>query len=82
MKFKDIDDVVAWLEPMEYETFWKEIKPFCLVMLPREKCDADIASGATDEETVLYVLKNFARMELASILKLTWRDMMPSTAVH
>lgn len=82
MKFKDIDDVVAWLEPMEYETFWKEIKPFCLVMLTREKCDADIASGATDEETVLYVLKNFARMELASILKLTWRDMMPSTAVH
>jgi len=83
MKFKDINDIVDWLEPMDYETFWKEIKPFCLVMLPREKCDADIASGATDEETVLYVMKNFARMELASILKLEWRDsMMPSTVTH
>jgi len=82
MQFKDINDVVEWLEPMDYETFWKEIKPFCLILLPREKCDADIASGATDEETVLYVMKNFARMELASILKLERRDIMASTAVH
>ena len=83
MRFRDIDDIVEWLEPMDYETFWTETKPFCLVMLPREKCDADIASGATDEETVLCVMKNFARMELASILKLEWRDcMMPSTVTH
>ena len=82
MQFKDINDVVDWLEPMDYKTFWKEIKPFCLILLPREKCDADIASGATDEETVLYVMKNFARMELASILKLERRDIMASTAVH
>ncbi len=83
MKFRDINDIVEWLEPMDYEMFWKEIKPFCLVMLPRKKCDADIASGATDEETVLCVMKSFARMELASILKLEWRDsMMPSTVTH
>jgi len=82
MKFKDIDDIVEWLEPMDYETFWKEIKPFCLIMLPREKCDADIANGATDEATVLYVLKNFARMELASILKLEWRIDVPMMELH
>lgn len=82
MKFKDIDDIVEWLEPMDYETFWQEIKPFCLIMLPREKCDADIASGTTDEETVLYVMKNFARMELASILKLEWRIDVPMLTVH
>lgn len=82
MKFKDIDDIVEWLEPMDYETFWKEIKPFGLIIFSREKCDGDIASGATDEETVLYVMKNFVRMELAFILRLKWRDVMASTAVH
>ena len=82
MKFKDADDVVAWLEPMDYETFWKEIKPFGLILIPREKCDSDIASGATDEETVLYVMKNLVRVELSSILKLVWREIMPSHAVH
>ena len=63
MDFKHIDDIVDWLEPMDYETFWKEIKPFCLVLIPREKCDADIASGGTDEETVLYVMKNWVLVE-------------------
>lgn len=82
MDFKHIDDIEDWLEPMDYETFWTEIKPFCLVLFPREKCDNDIASGATDEETVLYVMKNFARMELASILKLEWRIDVPMMALH
>ncbi len=82
MKFKNIDEIVEWLELMEYETFWKEIKPFCLIMLSHEKCDADIASGATDKETVLYVMKNFARMELTSILKLEWRTDVPMMSVH
>ena len=22
MEFEDIDDIVEWLEPMDYETFW------------------------------------------------------------
>ncbi|MEP3847442.1 MAG: hypothetical protein ABJM43_19020 [Paracoccaceae bacterium] len=82
MKFKDTDDLVEWLQPMGYETFWREIKPFGLIIIPRDKCDRDIASGATDEETVLSVMKNFARIELASILKLEWRDIIPSHAVH
>lgn len=71
-EFKHINDIVDWLEPMDYETFWQEIRPYCLVMFPREKCDVDIEDGV-DEETILYVLKNFARLELSAILKLQWR---------
>lgn len=82
MKFKDIDDIVDWLEPMDYETFWQEISPYCLVMFPREKCDADIESGGADEDTVLYVLKNLARMELAAILRLEWRIDVPMMSLH
>ena len=81
MKFSYINDIEDWLEPMDYETFWEEISPYCLVMLPREKCDADIESGV-DEETVLHVLKNFARLELASILKLEWRCDVPFMSMH
>lgn len=81
MKFSYINDIEDWLEPMDYETFWEEISPYCLVMLPREKCDADIESGV-DEETVLYVLKNFARLELASILKLEWRCDVAFMSMH
>ena len=82
MEFRHINDIEDWLEPMDYETFWEEIRPFCLVMLPRKKCDRDIEDGATDEETVLYVVKNFARMELATILKLEWRIDIPMISVH
>jgi hypothetical protein len=45
------------------------------------KCDADIEDGV-DEETVLIVLKNFARLELASILKLQWRCDVPMRTIH
>ena len=81
MKFCYTNDIEDWLEPMDYETFWEEIRPYCLVMLPREKCDADIESGVY-EETVLHVLKNFARLELASILKLEWRCDVPFMSMH
>jgi hypothetical protein len=70
--FNFIDDVEAYLEPMDYETFWREIKPFCLILKPRDYCDEQIASGVVDEETVLEVLKYLARIELTRILKLHW----------
>ena len=82
MKFRHTNDVDDWLEPMDYETFWSEIRPYCLVILPREKCDADMANGDVDEETVLYVMKNFARIELAAILKLEWRNDVQMMAMH
>ncbi|WP_010441076.1 hypothetical protein [Ruegeria conchae] len=82
MKFSFINDIVDWLEPMDYETFWEEIRPFCLIMLPREKCDTDIANGDVDEETVLHVVKNLARVELASILELEWRVDWPEETIH
>ena len=82
MKFRHTNDVEDWLEQMDYETFWREIRPYCLIMLPREKCDADMANGHVDEETVLYVMKNFARIELAAIFKLEWRNDVPMMTMH
>lgn len=69
--FYFIEDVEEWLEPMDYETFWTEIKPFCLILKPREVCDRDIENGVVTEEVVLGVLKMLARFELTRILKLT-----------
>lgn len=79
--FRHIDDIEDYLEPMDYETFWQEIKGFCLILIPRDKCDSDIEDGV-DEETILIVLKNLARIELASILKLKWRCDVPMRTMH
>jgi len=63
--FKTRDDVEEWLAPMNYEQFWREIKPWCLVMpYTRAKCDADIAAGA-DIEHVKIGLKMIAEYLLA-----------------
>ena len=56
-EFEWRDDVEAWLAPMNYEQFWREIKPYCLVLEHREVCDAQIASGMVDQATVLDGLK-------------------------
>ena len=83
--FNFVDDVEDWLEPKDYETFLDEIKPFGLLLIPKEKCDADIAGGAVIEEGALSVLKSIARIELTKILKLqrnTDPVPMKSKALH
>jgi hypothetical protein len=82
MEFKDIDDIVEWLEPMDYDTFWDEIRPYCLLLFPRAECDQDLANGHVDEEDLLSILKSMARLELASILKLEWRIDVPMITLH
>ncbi|MGI9506903.1 MAG: hypothetical protein ACR2RE_28005 [Geminicoccaceae bacterium] len=84
MIFKDIEDIIEWLEPMDYETFWEETGPYGLVLQPRDHCDQQIGDGLVDEAVVLDVLKSMARMELAQILRLEWRvpEVMPSTMLH
>ncbi len=72
-KFKTIDDVVKWLEPMDYQGFWAAIAPYDLVLQRREHCDSQIASGEIDLETVLDVLKSMARMELTQRHDLHWK---------
>lgn len=76
-ELKYIDDVDAWLEPMDYQSFWYAVEPLCLVLQPRDHCDEQIASGVVDEETVLDVLKYFARLELTKRRRLAWRTPTP-----
>jgi hypothetical protein len=76
-QFRTIDDVDAWLEPMDYETFWREIRPYCLVLEYRSVCDAKIATGVASEETILTGLKMMARRELARRHKLHWKEATP-----
>ena len=47
--FKHIDEVEAWLEPMNYLEFWTAIAPYNLVLQDREHCDAQLAAGEVDE---------------------------------
>jgi hypothetical protein len=76
-KFRYIDDVDDWLEPMNYEEFWRVIKTHYLVLQPRESCDQQIADGEVDRETVLEVMKYLARIELTKRHGLHWKPATP-----
>lgn len=58
--FKTSNDVEAWLAPMNYEEFWRAIKPHCLVIPRRAACDAQIATGEAVFDDVLAGLKVLA----------------------
>lgn len=75
--FKTIDDVEAWLEPMNYEEFWRAIRPYCLVIHQRSDCDAQISAGVVDTATVLDGLKYLARIELTKRHGLHWKAPTP-----
>lgn len=63
--FETRDDVEEWLAPMNYEQFWLEIKPWCLVLpYTRAQCDADIAAGE-DRAEIMDFLKGLAEYALA-----------------
>lgn len=76
-KFKYTDDIVKWLEPMGYQSFWYAVEPYNLVLQSRGHCDQQIADGVVDQETVPDVLKYMTRMELAKIQGLHWRPVTP-----
>lgn len=82
MTFEDCEDVREWLEPLDYETFWREVAPCALALPPRSSCDAQIASGSIDAGTVLSVLKGMARLEIVERLRLPARDRMPELSLH
>jgi len=76
--FKTRDDVEEWLAPMNYEQFWREIKPWCLVMpFTRERADADIAAGVVDIEDAKAVLKMIAEHLISKRHKLEYRPHGP-----
>lgn len=82
-EFEDIQDVRAWLDPLDYASFWKAVAPYRLFSASdRVHCDAAIADGVTTEKTILKCLKAMARVELADRLSLTERVYEPVTAQY
>ena len=76
-QFKYIDDVEAWLEPMNYLEFWTAVAPYYLILQDRAHCDGQIASGEVDEATIMIVLKHMARVELTKRHGLKWKPATP-----
>ncbi|WP_375451674.1 hypothetical protein [uncultured Devosia sp.] len=76
-KFRYRDDVDAWLAPMNYEEFWRAIKPHCLVLEYRSVCDAKIETGQVPLADILFGLKAMAAHELSKRHRLTSKPGMP-----
>ena len=62
---------------MDYQGFWVAVAPYNLALENRGHCDRDIASGASDEATVLSVQKSLAVLELTKRYKLKVRIPTP-----
>lgn len=76
-KFRWVEDVESWLAPMGYEEFWREIKPYCLVLEYRSVCDAQIETGKAALEDVLFGLKVMASYELGKRHRLSYKPATP-----
>ena len=59
-----MQDVEAWLKPMDYQGFWHAVGPYELILQDRAHCDSQLADGSVDVDTMLYCLKSMAVMEL------------------
>lgn len=77
VKFETIEDVEDWLTPMNYEEFWRAIRPHCLIIHTREDCDAQITAGVATLEDVLFGMKAFAQHQLVKRHKLQRKPIGP-----
>lgn len=80
--FEDMKDVEEWLEPLDYEAFWKEVDPFVLRLPERRSCDADIRAGIVTTDVVLGVLKAMARAQIVLDQRLPPRFYIPEMSLH
>lgn len=59
--FQDVEDVEAWLEPLDYIAFWGAVAPYRLFSIAeRDHCDGLIAGGNVPQATILKGLKFMA----------------------
>ncbi len=75
-KFKDIEDIEAWLDPMDYDGFWYALAPYGLAGDTRAHCDDQIKQGAS-ADSVLNVMKAMVRIELTESLNMKHRRLTP-----
>ncbi len=73
---RTIEAVQEWLEPMDYLELWYAIAPYDLPLCgqSRTHCDVSIREGRVSEDTILYCLKEMARMDLTERYDLPHRD--------
>lgn len=81
-QFEDMKDVEEWLEPLDYEEFWREVEPFVLDIPERRSCDADIGAGVVTQGVVLTVLKAMARAQIVLDQRLPPRFMVPDLTLQ
>lgn len=63
--FEDVDDVIEWLEPMNYRQVWDAVRPYAVFSdKDRDHCDGLIAGGKVKPDSILRGLKTMARLSL------------------
>ena len=79
-KFRDIEELDAWMAPMDYEGFFYALAPYGLTSEAKAHCDQQIALGV-EKELILKVMKRLVRMDLEEEYGLTHRPRAPWLSV-
>lgn len=61
--FEDREAVGEWLDPLDYEAFWRDTAELDIDLPGRTECDDSIAGG-NDPAALLYVLKGLVRLHI------------------
>lgn len=80
--FKDVQDLEDWLEELDYENFWEAMELFDVRLDARDCCDRNIATGEISEESVLFLQKARARLQIIRLQELKYRDIFPDYSLH
>lgn len=73
-RFETFEDVEEWLAPLGFEAFWQAIETLEVFgSEDRRHCEATLANGIADMETVMEVTKRMALHEIVARERLPFR---------
>ena len=75
IRFKYVEDIEEWLDPMGYSDFWVDVSDFEVHLPYKEYCDEKIGSGKVEKDVMLGGLKFLASTQIAGKFKLERRPL-------
>lgn len=70
--FRSSNDLEAWLDGLDYKSFWQAIVAHAVELPPKTECDARIAEGGVTQHVMLSNLRSMAADQIEQRYKLKW----------
>lgn len=70
--FQSSNDLEAWLDGLDYKSFWHAIVAHAVELPPKTQCDAMIAEGGVTLHVMLSNLRSMAANQIGQRYNLKW----------